>query len=111
MKTSLLKGLQQLPGPAGERFATLMQHGSMVVEVYAPRARDAQQPHEQDELYFVQSGHGEFVNGDARHPFQPGDAFFVPAGQVHRFENFSDDFATWVVFYGPQGGESTGHQP
>ena len=22
-----------------------------------------------------------------------------------RFENFSDDFVTWVVFYGPPGGE------
>jgi hypothetical protein len=29
-----------------------------------------------------------------------------PAGAVHRFENFSNDFVTWVVFYGPQGGES-----
>jgi hypothetical protein len=23
----------------------------------------------------------------------------------HRFENFSDDFGTWVFFYGPEGGE------
>jgi hypothetical protein len=30
---------------------------------------------------------------------------FVPAGQIHRFENFSSDFAVWVVFYGPEGGE------
>ncbi len=106
MKTDFLSGLHQLPGPAGERFAVLMQHGSMKVEVYAPQGSDFQQPHTQDELYFVQSGHGEFLNGDARLPFQPGDAFFVPAGQVHRFENFSNDFATWVVFYGPEGGES-----
>ena len=27
------------------------------------------------------------------------------AGEVHRFERFSDDFATWVFFYGPEGGE------
>lgn len=24
----------------------------------------------------------------------------------HRFENFSDDLAVWVMFYGPEGGES-----
>jgi uncharacterized protein YjlB len=30
---------------------------------------------------------------------------FVPAGTTHRFEDFSADFATWVVFWGPQGGE------
>jgi hypothetical protein len=23
----------------------------------------------------------------------------------HYFENFSDDFATWVIFYGEEGGE------
>ena len=32
-------------------------------------------------------------------------ALFVPAGVVHRFEDFGDDFATWVFFYGPQDGE------
>jgi mannose-6-phosphate isomerase-like protein (cupin superfamily) len=37
--------------------------------------------------------------------FGPGDALFVPAGMKHRFENFSDDFATWIMFYGPEGGE------
>ena len=28
-----------------------------------------------------------------------------PLACVHRFEEFSDDFATWVMFYGPEGGE------
>jgi hypothetical protein len=30
----------------------------------------------------------------------------VPAGVPHRFVDFSDDFETWVVFYGPKGGEA-----
>ena len=30
---------------------------------------------------------------------------FVPAGVEHRFDDFSDDFAAWVVFFGPKGGE------
>ncbi|PIF92054.1 mannose-6-phosphate isomerase-like protein (cupin superfamily) [Acidovorax sp. 62] len=105
MRTSMEQGLLQLPGPNGERFAVLMAHGSMRTELYAPRGHDPQQPHAQDELYFIQRGHGEFVQGDERHRFQAGDAFFVPAGQVHRFEHFSDDFVTWVVFWGPSGGE------
>ncbi len=105
MKSSLTQALERLPGPNGERFAVLMAHGSMKLEFYAPRGHDPQQPHAQDELYIVHSGHGEFVCGDQRHRFAAGDAFFVPAGQLHRFENFSSDFATWVVFWGPPGGE------
>ena len=31
---------------------------------------------------------------------------WVPAGAEHRFEDFSDDLAVWVVFYGPEGGET-----
>ncbi|MFN7855966.1 MAG: cupin domain-containing protein [Acidovorax sp.] len=105
MKYSLEQALEQLPGPAGQRFVEILRHGSMRTELYAPRGHDPQQPHTQDELYFVLSGHGVFVQGDERHPFTAGDALFVPAGQVHRFEDFSDDFATWVVFWGPPGGE------
>jgi hypothetical protein len=31
---------------------------------------------------------------------------FAAAGVAHRFENFTDDFAVWVFFYGPEGGEA-----
>jgi mannose-6-phosphate isomerase-like protein (cupin superfamily) len=37
--------------------------------------------------------------------FGPGDVLFVPAHQEHRFEQFTEDLALWVLFYGPQGGE------
>jgi hypothetical protein len=33
---------------------------------------------------------------------------FVAADQPHRFEDFSEDFAAWVFFYGPDGGEVPG---
>ena len=52
-------------------------------------------------------GRGQFRNGDARHPFGPGDVLFVPAGVVHRFEEFTDDLVVWVFFYGPEGGEAS----
>lgn len=77
----------------------------MSVEIYAPRGHDPQQPHPQDEIYVVISGHGTFRNGAVRHPFGPGDWLFVPAGVEHRFLDFSEDFKTWVIFYGPPGGE------
>ena len=38
-------------------------------------------------------------DGEERHPFASGDAFFVEAGVRHHFENFTDDFATWAIFF------------
>jgi len=95
-----------LPPPqARPRSAAVYQHGSLLLKLFAPVQSDTQQPHTQDELYFVAQGRGWFVNGETRHAVQPGDALFVPAGVAHRFEDFSDDLTVWVVFYGPQGGE------
>ena len=63
-------------------------------------------PHHADEFPERIGFRPERGNGDERHPFGVGDVLFVPAGVIHRFEDFSDDFATWVFFYGPEGGES-----
>ena len=98
--------LRQLPGPAGQRFAVALERGSLSIELYAPRGSDPQQPHTRDEVYVVVSGRGEFANGSERHAFAPGDLLFVPAGAEHRFEQFTDDLAVWVVFYGPEGGDA-----
>lgn len=87
-------------------FVELFAHGSLSVEIYRPLGRDEQTPHARDEVYVVLSGSGEFVNGGVRRPFEAGELLFVPAGIEHRFENFSDDFSTWVIFYGPEGGEA-----
>ena len=59
--------------------AHVLTHGSVLVEYYAPRGTDTQKPHTRDELYFVISGEGWFVNGPERRRFAPGDAIFVPA--------------------------------
>ncbi len=83
----------------------MMAGGTMSVEVFAPKGADRQTPHNQDELYFIQSGRGEIVIAGQRFEAAAGDAFFVAAQVEHRFENFTGDFVTWVVFYGPSGGE------
>lgn len=87
-------------------FKRLFNHGSLEVEVYRPVKVDLQQPHSRDEVYIIISGTGEFVSEGNRHTFAAGDFLFVPAGADHRFDKFSDDFATWVIFYGPEGGEN-----
>jgi len=97
-----LKG--RLPDPGGRPFVELFRFGALQIELFAPKGEDTQRPHEQDEIYVVASGHGEFLNGPIRHRFAVGDAMFVPAGVMHRFEKFTDDFVVWVIFCGPTGG-------
>ncbi|HEX9648427.1 MAG TPA: cupin domain-containing protein [Alphaproteobacteria bacterium] len=97
-----------LPVPAGRRSALALAHGTMSVRFYAPAGRDEQTPHDQDEIYVVARGRGRFLRAGDRVPFAPGTVLFVPAGVEHRFEDFTDDFATWVVFWGPDGGEGDG---
>jgi len=85
--------------------AFCFEHGTLQVKMYRPVEADLQNPHTRDEIYVIARGSGWFVNGLERHPFQPGDVLFVPAGVEHRFDEFTDDFCTWVMFYGPEGGE------
>ncbi len=77
----------------------LMKDKSMSVEYFAPKVIDTQLPHSQDEVYVIASGSSEFVRGDETVNCKTGDLLFVPAAMVHRFQNFSDDFAAWVIFY------------
>ncbi|WP_338870098.1 hypothetical protein WBJ53_21855 [Spirosoma sp. SC4-14] len=49
----------------------------------------------------LRRGHGLFNYAGTKMLFKPGDLLVVPAGVEYRFEDFTEDFATWVLFYGP----------
>jgi len=124
-RITLDEALALLPTPDGKRSAAVFEHGTLQVKLYAPRGSDPQSPHTRDELYVVARGEGWFVIGELagersgelseersgelseerRHRFGANDVLFAKAGTRHRFENFSDDLAVWVMFYGPEGGE------
>ena len=95
----------RIPGPSGLHFASVLQRGTLRVLLSHPVRPNRQTPHAQDEVYVVARGHGVLVHDGQRVPFQAGDLMFVAAGVEHHFADFSDDFAVWVVFYGPDGGE------
>ena len=104
-KISIAEAAEALKKEAEKKFTTVLEHGTMSVEYYAPQKVDLQTPHEKDELYVIASGGGQFSRDGETVSFKTGDVLFVPAGMEHRFENFTDDFATWVIFYGANGGE------
>ena len=87
---------------SGNLFVELFRDKNIIVEIYKPERVDLQAPHDRDELYMVISGSGNFRMNDEIVQFKAGDLLLVPQGAVHRFENFTEDFATWVIFYGPK---------
>jgi mannose-6-phosphate isomerase-like protein (cupin superfamily) len=103
---SVSAATQRLEERTAVRSVALFRHGTLLVKYYAPRGTDAQTPHTRDEIYVIAQGRGIFFNGTSRQPFVRGDLLFARAGLAHRFEDFSDDFGAWVMFYGPEGGES-----
>ena len=103
---SLLEALAAGPPPAGNLATPIFAHGSLVVEMYRPEGADPQKPHDRDEVYVIARGTAVFFDGVGRVDVGAGAFLFVAAGQPHRFESFSADFACWVLFYGPVGGEA-----
>jgi mannose-6-phosphate isomerase-like protein (cupin superfamily) len=103
IKFSLTNALNELAA-APEDYTLLHARGDMRLVLFGPEGKDTQTPHAQDELYVVASGSGTFRRGEEVVDFVAGDVLFVGAGVPHCFEDFSDDFRTWVVFFGPAGG-------
>jgi len=100
-----VRDAQGTPIPQGRRSAEILRSGSLEVRWYAPRGSDPQTPHDRNEVYVIAAGRAAFVRGTERVAVGANDLLFVPAGMEHRFEEMSGDFATWVLFHGPVGGE------
>lgn len=84
-------------------FDVIFEDGAGIsVELYKPVGEDRQQPHTRDELYIIAAGSGVFNLDGETISFGQGDLLFAPARTPHRFEDFSDDFSCWVIFYGPE---------
>ena len=86
---------------SGRLSAEIFRDGDLEIRFYAPPGHDPQTPHDRDELYIVAAGSGMYRVGDRITRVGPGDLLYAAARETHRFEDFSADFAVWVVFYGP----------
>jgi mannose-6-phosphate isomerase-like protein (cupin superfamily) len=78
---------------AGKPFIEAWESGLVTIELYQPRGRDNQKPHNRDEIYVVVKGEGHFLCDGHTRPFGAGDILFVPSWVEHRFVNFSGDLS------------------
>lgn len=106
MDVRSLPDLLSGPADAGVAYWEFLRVASMSAGVYrlAAGADDGQSPHAEDEVYVVLAGAGRLRGGDRVADVGPGTVAFVPAGEVHRFEDITEDLALLVVFAPPESG-------
>jgi mannose-6-phosphate isomerase-like protein (cupin superfamily) len=82
--------------------AQVLRSDLLSVGLYLLRAggTDDQQPHNEDEVYYVVSGRAKLRVGDDDRPVQPGTLLFVPALAVHFFHDIDEELVL-VVFWAP----------
>lgn len=63
-------------------------------------ASDPQQPHTEDEAYYVISGSASITVGEEDRAVRSGSIIFVESGVEHRFHTITEDL-TVLVFFAP----------
>ncbi len=105
MKFTIDEFMAKLPLPATEKWkdgfwdVEPFEKNGISLIFFAPSRTDYQTFHDEDEFYFIARGSGKIVIGEETLSFEAGDAFFVEANVPHHFVDFTDDFATWAVFF------------
>jgi mannose-6-phosphate isomerase-like protein (cupin superfamily) len=89
----------------GKTYLEFIRSADLSVGLYVLPAGgvDLQQPHAEDEVYYVIQGRGRFMAGSRQVEVQPGSTLFVPAGEPHRFVDITEELVL-LVFFGPAEG-------
>lgn len=78
---------------------------SMGLYVLAAGAEDTQEPHTEDEVYYIVSGRGSIRIDGEDQPVGPDSLIFVPARATHGFHTISEEL-TALVFFAPAEGSA-----
>jgi len=99
--------IHSIPPPALSLYQEFIRSKKLSVGVYRLEAGalDAQQPHTEDEIYYVLSGRAKFTSGTRTADVEAGACLFVPSGEPHRFHDILEPLEALVVF-GPAEGSS-----
>jgi mannose-6-phosphate isomerase-like protein (cupin superfamily) len=91
---------------SGRRYHEFMRVPDLSAGIYTLEAgaTDSQQPHTEDELYYVVAGRGVITVGAETRPVVPGSVIFVAAAVRHRFHDIAERLELLVMF-GPAEGD------
>ncbi|WP_420630483.1 cupin domain-containing protein [Candidatus Leptofilum sp.] len=89
----------------GEKlYLEFLRHESMSMGLYILPVGgvDPQQPHNEDEVYYIISGQGQIDVGNETQPVQPGSIVFVAAHVPHKFHTITEELKILVFFAPPE---------
>jgi quercetin dioxygenase-like cupin family protein len=94
---------------SGKAWLEFLRVPSLSMGVYHLEAgqEDRQQPHTEDEVYYVVAGRARFRVGAEVQEAQPGSILFVERLVEHRFFDITEDL-TVLVFFAPAEGSQQG---
>ena len=87
---------------SGSQYLEFIRKPSLSVGLYmlSAGAIDQQEPHTEDEVYYVVRGRGSIQVDKESRPVEAGSVVFVQANVEHRFHTISEDM-TILVFFAP----------
>ncbi|HUF38376.1 MAG TPA: cupin domain-containing protein [Anaerolineales bacterium] len=96
---SIHNAAESMTGTSVE-FSEVLRFPAMSAGVYhlPRRADDPQDPHMDDEVYYVLSGRGKLESGGETAEIGPGDLIHVPAHEPHKFVEIEQALTLLVVF-------------
>ncbi|MCY0918356.1 MULTISPECIES: cupin domain-containing protein [unclassified Streptomyces] len=105
MKVFRLDELESERAANDGAYLQFLRERNMSVGLYALDAgqSDPQQPHRQDEVYYVVSGRASITVGEETETVANGSVVYVPAGVPHRFHHITEPLKVLVVFSPPEG--------
>ena len=92
----------------GERYLEFFKGDNLSLGLYSlPTGdEDPQQPHTEDEVYYVVSGYAKLKVGDIDRSVKPGSIIFVEAGVDQKFHDITENLMVMVVFAPPRGSQA-----
>jgi quercetin dioxygenase-like cupin family protein len=102
MEAFELSELMAQQGESGRLYLEFLRVPSLSVGLYRLPAggTDPQQPHTEDEVYYVAGGGGMIRVGAEERAVQAGSVVFVAANVEHRFHSITEEL-TILVFFAP----------
>jgi len=107
MRTFDVNALVAEIASANQAWHEILRASTLSMGIYRLKTgqRDQQQPHGEDEVYYVVAGKARFRSGEQQMEVGPGTLIFVERLAEHRFFDIAEDLTVLVFFAPPEGSQ------